>query len=152
MDTKLKRPLIKSDIKPSDLIYFELRPLERLIYWVTEYMPKDVIDAEIKERKRSKQKAKNSTSEKVYAVTNENNSRESAVALLKVIWKLLSSGSKLNSVFVLQLDDLLNKLAEVADKGGVLILKVSLGEDGLILVEDEVQVGKKSTGAKKTSK
>ena len=61
--------------------------------------------------------------------------------LISVIWKILSSGSKLDSLFILKLDELLTKLSEVADKGGVLILKVSLTDNG-IEVEDEVQLPK----------
>jgi hypothetical protein len=61
--------------------------------------------------------------------------------LFNVIWKILSSGSKLDSLFILKLDELLTKLSDVADKGGSLILKVSLTDNG-ILVEDEIQLPK----------
>lgn len=138
-----------SGIGPKDLIYFDLWPSQKLFYWLTGYMPEHVVLADLAE-----QKARKGTSKKVYA-DNVKTSKGENVALFKVIWKLLNSGSKLNSVFVLKLDELLNSLSEVADKGGVLVLKVSLGENGQILVEDEVQVGspkaKEKTSAKKAS-
>jgi hypothetical protein len=71
--------------------------------------------------------------------------------LFNVIWKILSSGSKLDSLFILKLDELLTKLSEVADKGGVLILKVSLTDNG-IEVEDEVQLPKPVAVKKATEK
>lgn len=61
--------------------------------------------------------------------------------LLNVLIKLISSGSKLDSVFVLRLDELLSKLAEVADKGGTLVLKLSLDGDQIV-VEDELVLPK----------
>ena len=66
--------------------------------------------------------------------------------LISVIWKLINSKSKLTDVFVLELDDLLNKLAEVADKGGVLVLRIGLDGDKFT-ISDAIELPKPKTKA-----
>ena len=54
--------------------------------------------------------------------------------LLKVITKILSSASKLNSELVLKLDNILAELERVSKQGGALNIKLSLDKDGKINV------------------
>lgn len=61
--------------------------------------------------------------------------------LISVIWKLINSKSKLTDVFVLQLDGLLDKLVEVADKGGVLVLRIGLDGDKFT-ISDAIELPK----------
>jgi len=54
--------------------------------------------------------------------------------LLKVITKILSSASKLNSEFILKLDKVLADLQTVSNQGGKLCVELSLDKDGKISV------------------
>jgi len=59
--------------------------------------------------------------------------------LISVLIKLLSAKSKLSSVFVLKLDDVLANLEKVAKDGGTLVLRVGL-VNGEITLEDSVEL------------
>jgi hypothetical protein len=65
--------------------------------------------------------------------------------LISVLIKLLSSKSKLSSVFVLKLDNILSNLDNVVNNGGTLVLRIGL-TDGEITVSDSVE---KPTAEKK---
>lgn len=67
--------------------------------------------------------------------------------LISVLIKLLSAKSKLSSVFVLKLDDVLANLEKVARDGGTLVLRIGL-VDGEITLADSVEAPK--TVQKKT--
>jgi hypothetical protein len=58
--------------------------------------------------------------------------------LISVLIKLLSAKSKLSSVFVLKLDDVLSNLETVARDGGTLVLRIGLN-NGEITLEDSVE-------------
>jgi hypothetical protein len=59
--------------------------------------------------------------------------------LISVLIKLLSAKSKLSSVFVLKLDDVLANLEKVARDGGTLVLRIGLN-NGEITLEDSVEL------------
>lgn len=68
--------------------------------------------------------------------------------LISVLIKLLSAKSKLSSVFVLKLDDVLSNLETVARDGGTLVLRIGLN-NGEITLEDSVE--KPKVAEKKTA-
>jgi hypothetical protein len=64
------------------------------------------------------------------------------VKLLKVITKILSSASKLNSELVLKLDSILADLTTVSEQGGKLCVELSLDKNGNISVATHKELPK----------
>lgn len=62
--------------------------------------------------------------------------------LLKVITKILSSASKLNSELVLRLDGILADLTTVSEQGGKLCVELSLDKNGKINVATHKELPK----------
>ena len=82
---------------------------------------------------------------------NNNNKQQTKekMKLLKVITKILSSASKLNSEFILKLDKVLADLQTVSNQGGKLCVELSLDKDGKISVSTHKELPRQTVPKEK---